>query len=97
MKNFKCFVRGENIPGFVIGLPGPAAFYTTCYIRANSDAEIESMVQQKILNDAGLSLILSRSDLSDIRIVVEEIEIVSEDGFDQKTQGFVWYDMNAED
>lgn len=96
MKTFKCFVRGENFPGDVTGLSCLVGFYTTRYVRANHISEIEPIIWQSILNDARLSPSLSRCNLSDIKIILEDIERISEDAFDQESQGFVWYEMDTE-
>lgn len=97
MKTFKCFVRGENFPGVLAGLSGLVGFYTTRYVRADNESEIESMIWQSVLNDARLSPSLAQCDLSEIKIVLEEMERVSEDALERESQGFVWYEMNEED
>lgn len=95
MKIFKCFIRGEGFPGLVVGVSGSVGFYTTHYVRASDESEIESIVWQNMLNDERLSPILAPCDLSEIKVTLEEIEGVPEDDFNRELQGFVWYEMNT--
>lgn len=41
MPTYKCFVRGENFPGVLIGEDEPIGFYTTRFVQAPSPAAAE--------------------------------------------------------
>lgn len=56
MPLFRCFIRGENFPGKLIGERKPIGFYTTCYVEAQSSEQAEMLAVDLLRNDKDLAL-----------------------------------------
>lgn len=90
---FRCFIRGENFPGRLVGLPGPVGFYTTRFVEAADARGAESASLQALLGEPKLALPAGCQPSGMARVFFEEIEEVSADSVPAVQPGFAWYPM----
>lgn len=88
---FKCFVRGEDFPGELVGEKSLVGFYTTCYAEANSTSEAEVIALEQMRDDQ--RLVLSSPPTAEPKIYFEEFEEIDRSEVPSEKDGFVWYLM----
>ncbi len=91
---FKCFIRGENIPGDLVGEKSLVGFYTTRYAEADSTSEAEAIALEQMRDDQRLVLLSPPKD--EPKIYFEEIEEIDRSEVPSETDGFVWYLMEEQ-
>lgn len=88
---FKCFVRGENFPGELVGEDSLVGFYTTRYVESESASELEKAALDDLRSDPRLKL--SKPPLSEPKVFFEEFEEIQKSLIPAEEEGFVWYLM----
>jgi hypothetical protein len=74
---FRCFIRGENFPGELIGEDASIGFYTTRFIEAGSVDEAEQLVLEELRAEESLKLRIDINKPTDTKIYFESIHEIS--------------------
>jgi hypothetical protein len=74
---FRCFVRGENFPGELIGEVAQIGFYTTRFIEASNANEAEQLVLEGLVAEESLKLPKDITKPTDTKIYFESINEIS--------------------
>lgn len=88
---FKCFVRGENFPGELVGEDSLVGFFTTRYVEANTTNEAEIIALESMREDPRLLLVSPPK--FEPKIYFEEFQEVDRSDVPSEDEGFVWYLM----
>ena len=72
MPVYRCFIRGENFPGALIGERWPIGFYTTRFVVAESAPDAQYLAGDLVTADA--SLRRCGGDFHRARLVFERTE-----------------------
>ena len=92
---FRCFIRGENFPGEMVGESGPVGFYVTRFVEADDIADVEAIALQTLRNE--LQPPSGYTPSGQTRVYFEEIEELAAMPASDVPQGFVWYPMGEAD
>jgi hypothetical protein len=92
MPYFRCFVRGEDYPGQIIGLSDRVGFFVTRFVEAVDKLRAEQLVVEEL--EKNLKILLERMEtgLGSARLYVEEVSEASSEEASNAT-GFTWYPM----
>lgn len=90
---FKCFIRGENFPGQLIGAEGLFGFYTTRFIEANDAEAAETDALQRLQADSKRAPPLGYSPTGRAKVYFEEIEEIAAEQVPPVQTGFAWHPM----
>lgn len=93
---FRCFIRGENFPGALIGEPGLVGFYITRFIEAANPGEAESLVVQQLRAEPRLAPPDGHRPSGMARVYFEEITELPGDQQPAQQPGFTWYAMGSD-
>lgn len=75
MKWFRCFIAGENFPGWLINYhEGRVGFYTTRWVEAGSKPEAEVAALRKLRADPDFQIDPDLPDAALARVTFEAIE-----------------------
>ena len=93
---YRCFIRGENFLGDLVGEGELLGFYVTRFVEAASEAEAESAALQALRSEPRLArpMELNRADAL-ARVYFEEICEVLPGSVPKPQPGFSWYPMKA--
>ena len=91
---YKCFIEGQNFPGYIIGESAPVGFYTTRFVQAASQEEAEQLALNKLKTDENLTLPNGIEKPTNAKVFFERIEEVSVDAIGSNG-GFTFYVMGT--
>ncbi len=94
MPLFRCFIRGDNFPGKLIGRKQPAGFYTTRFVDAASAEEAEMLVVELLRNDPDLD-VAPKHRTQDAKVYFESIDEVPVDTERKPNKGFTFFPMGT--
>lgn len=94
MPLFRCFILGENFPGWLFGQVEPIGFYTTRYVMAESPAQAEHLALALLQADETLRVPESEQS-PQARVFFEEIEQVPDETEQAPNQGFSFFMMGG--
>lgn len=94
MPLFRCFIRGDNFPGKLIGRKKPAGFYTTRFVEASSAEEAEILVVDVLRNDPDLD-VAQKYRTQDAKIYFESTDEVSPGTERKPNKGFTFFPMGT--
>jgi hypothetical protein len=93
---YRCFIRGENFPGELMGMKGLAGFYTTRWVEATSPEEAEAKALEILRADPDLKVsspkIRERGDKA--RVYFEKIDPVRPGIKTGPNKGATWFEMD---
>ncbi|HEY1189613.1 MAG TPA: hypothetical protein VGE74_18345 [Gemmata sp.] len=92
---FRCFIRGENFPGELIGAAGPVGFYATRFVEAASPEAAEGAVLQALKAEPNLAPPPGYTPSGQARVFFEEIEEVVGELAPSVPPGFAWHPMEG--
>lgn len=90
---FRCFIRGENFPGQLVGEPRPVGFYVTRFVEAADPQAAEFVAIHGLRAEPKLTLPPGFTPNGQARVFFEEIEAVAVEQVPAIQPGFVWYPM----
>ena len=88
---FRCFIRGENFPGQMIGSAGPVGFYVTRFVEATGATEAEVIALRVLRAEPSLAPPPGFTPSGQARVFFEEIEEVTADRVPATPPGFAWH------
>jgi hypothetical protein len=94
MPLFRCFIRGDNFPGKLIGKKEPIGFYTTRFVDAETAEQAEMLAVDLLRNDADLD-VAAKHRTQDAKIHFEKIEEVPAETERKPNKGFTFFTMGA--
>ena len=94
---FRCFIRGENFPGQMVGQAGPVGFYVTRFVEAADLEAAEAAVLQGLRAEPKLGPPPGFTPTGRARVFFEEIEAVPAGQVPAVPPGFAWHPMAAAD
>lgn len=92
---FRCFIRGENFPGELIGQPGLVGFYLTRFVEAVNAEEAETRAMQGLRSEPKLAPPPGYKPSGITRVWFEEIAELPADQVPARQPGFAWYPMET--
>ena len=96
MKWFRCFIRGDNFPGQMVGESRPVGFYVTRFIKASDGAKAESLALTQLRADPMLAKPERFTPSDNIRVFFEAIEEINPVDVPDVQPGFTWFPMDEE-
>jgi hypothetical protein len=93
MPLFRCFIRGENFPGEVLGESTAVGFYTTRFVDAESATEAEQIAVAALREDAALT-VTSEPRIKNAKVYFEKIEEMPADTERVPNTGFSFSTMD---
>lgn len=90
---FRCFVRGENFPGQLVGEAGPVGFYVTRFVEAADPEAAEQAVVDSLRAEPQLAPPAGYTPDGQVRVDFEEIEELAAEEVPAVQPGFAWYPM----
>lgn len=94
---FRCFIRGENFPGQLVGKAGPVGFYVTWFVEAANSVSAEVAALQALKSEPKLAPPPGYTPTGQARVFFEEIEELAAEQVPAVRTGFVWYPMEDAD
>lgn len=91
---FRCFVRGENFPGELIGEKGLVGFYLTRFVEAADAPDAEAVALNELKADPRLAPPPGYTPTGQARVFFEEIEEVSPERVPSAPPGITWHPMD---
>jgi hypothetical protein len=73
MPLYRCFVRGENFPGYLAMQKSPVGFYTTRWVNADSPEQAKLAVLELLKDDPSLRLRPGAPKPKRAKVYVEEV------------------------
>ena len=95
MPVFRCFIRGENFPGSLMGQTEPVGFYTTRFVEADSAQEAETAALKLLQADATFEAILPEDRMENAKVYFEEISEQAEEVVCGPGKGFTFFPMGT--
>ena len=92
MPLFRCFIRGENFPGTLVGKREPIGFYTTRFVDAQSPEQAEMLAVDLLRNDEDLE-VPPEHRTQDARVYFEKIEELPAEADRSPNKGFTFFTM----
>ena len=74
MPVFRCFIRGENFPGSLLGQAEPIGFFATRFVEAESPAEAELAALALLRQDPTFNAVGPEDRMEDAKVYFEEID-----------------------
>ena len=93
MPLFRCFIRGENFPGKLVGKREPIGFYTTRFVDAQSPEQAEMLAVDLLRDDEDLEVPPEHRS-QDARVYFEKIEELAADAERGPNRGFAFFSMD---
>jgi hypothetical protein len=90
---FRCFIRGENFPGPLVGEAGAVGFYVTRFVEAADAEAAEVAALQTLRAEPKLSPPSGYTPSGKARVFFEEIAELAADQVPQVQPGLVWHLM----
>jgi len=94
MPLFRCFIRGDNFPGKLIGQEEPIGFYTTRFVEAESPEKAEILAVDLLRNDPDLDM-PPEHRTENSKVYFEEIDEVPAGTARKPNKGFTFFTMGA--
>lgn len=94
---FRCFLRGENFPGELIGEPGMIGFFTNRFVEASDEDEAETLALKQLRGEHRLDPPPGYISLGIARVYFEETVEVDPDEVPAQKQGLAFYPMQDDD
>lgn len=92
MPLFRCFIRGENFPGELIGLTAAVGFHATRFVDAGSATEAERIAVAALRQDAALT-VAAEPRVKNAKVYFESIEEVPTETERAPNAGFTFFAM----
>ena len=92
MPLFRCFIRGENFPGELLGQSSAIGFRATRFVDAGSAAEAEQIAVLALRQEAALTVTMEPK-VKNARVYFESIVEVPADTQRVPNSGFSFYSM----
>jgi hypothetical protein len=93
---FRCFVRGEDFPGSMIGMSHPVGFYVTKFVEAADAEQAELRALDRLRADPKLAPPPGFRPTDKSRVFFEAIEEVAADEVPDPQPGIAWYPMGSD-
>ena len=93
---FRCFIRGDNFPGQMVGETRPVGFYVTRFVKASNITKAESIALKQLRAEPMLAKPEGFTPSDNIRVFFEEIEEVKPSDVPEVKPGYTWYPMDEE-
>jgi hypothetical protein len=94
MPLYRCFIRGENFPGELIGLTVAVGFSATRFVDAGSAAEAEQIAVAALRQDAALT-VTAEPRVKNAKVYFESIKEVPADTERVPNEGFTFFTMGT--
>jgi hypothetical protein len=94
---FRCFIRGENFPGQLVGEAGRVGFYVTRFVEAAGPEGAEAVALQTLKVEPKLAAPPGYGTSGTARIFFEEIEELAAETAPAVQPGFAWHPMERAD
>lgn len=94
MSLYRCFIRGENFPGELIGLTTAVGFHATRFVDAASAEEAEGIAVAALRQDAALT-VTAEPRVKNAKVYFESIEEVPADTERVPDEGFTFFTMGT--
>ena len=94
MSLYRCFIRGENFPGELIGLTTAVGFHATRFVDAGSAEEAEGIAVAALREDAALT-VTAEPRVKNAKVFFESIEQVPADTERVPNEGFTFFTMGT--
>jgi hypothetical protein len=94
---FRCFIRGENFPGQLVGKAEPVGFYVTRFVEAADVKAAEATAVQALRAEPKLAPPPPYTPSTRVRIYFEKIEELPASDVPAVNPGFAWYPMDGAD
>lgn len=91
---FRCFIRGDNFPGQMIGEAGPVGFYVIRFVEAADAGEVEAAAIQLLRTEPQMAPPHGYTPSGQARVFFEEIEEVSAERVPTVQPGFTRHPMD---
>ncbi|HJZ94176.1 MAG TPA: hypothetical protein VKE40_25150 [Gemmataceae bacterium] len=88
---FRCFIRGGNFPGALIGEAGPVGFYVTRFVEADDPGQAEAKGLELLKADPHLKLPAGCDPTVESRVYFDEIEEITGPPTSPVAPGFAWF------
>lgn len=95
MPVFRCFIRGENFPGSLAGVPELIGFYTTRYVEAPSPSEAELIALDLLRAEPEFELVRPEDRMEDTQVYFEQVEEVPTELGRSPGKGFTFFPMGT--
>ncbi|GAB2524003.1 hypothetical protein [Lysobacter humi (ex Lee et al. 2017)] len=95
MPVFRCFIRGENFPGSLLGQAEPIGFFATRFVEAASAAEAEMVALDLLRQDPTFDAVGPEDRMEDARVYFEEIDEEPADFERGPGKGFSFFPMGT--
>lgn len=92
MRLFRCYIRGENFPGELLGHEAAIGFYATRFVDAVSAAEAERIAVAALRQEAALTVTVEPR-VKNAKVYFESIVEVSADTERKPNSGFSFFPM----
>jgi hypothetical protein len=93
MPLYRCFIRGENFPGELIGQTTAIGFHATRFVDAQSAQEAERIAVAALREDAALTVTVEPR-VKNAKVFFESIEEVASDTERVPNTGFAFFSMD---
>lgn len=93
MPVFRCFIRGENFPGKLVGQVAPIGFYTTRFVDAETPEQAEMLAVGLLRVDEDLD-VAPEHRTPDAKVYFEKIEEVPAEMERKPNKGFSFFTMD---
>jgi hypothetical protein len=93
---YRCFIRGENFPGELVGKRGSYGFYTARWIEATSAEEAERACLELLKGDPTFQVTSPKllEKAVDAKVYFEKIEPVRPTKRKRVNSGATWFKMD---
>ncbi len=90
---FRCFIRGENFPGELVGEAGAVGFYVTWFVEAADAGAAEAIALRVLRGEPKLSPPPGSTLSGQAKVFFEKVEELTADQVPAVQPGFVWHPM----
>jgi len=94
MPLFRCFIRGDNFPGKLVGQGKLVGFYTTRFVEASSRDEAEAVVVGWLRDDPDLA-VSTKHQTAEAKVYFEKIDEVHPETEQKPNKGFTFFTMGT--
>lgn len=94
MPLFRCFIRGDNFPGMLLGQQEPIGFYTTRFVEAETPEQAELLAVDLLRVDSSLD-VPQEHRTHDSKVYFENIDEVPAETERKPNKGFTFFTMGT--
>lgn len=94
MPIFRCFIRGDNFTGTLIGQKEPIGFYTTRLVEADSLEQAEEFALELLRKDCDLH-VPPEHRTQEVKVHFEDIDEVFAETKQKPKAGFTFFTMGT--